>query len=290
MGLIRFVLEDGTLESGALSSLVFMRISQRTVGLLIEFLEASTSQATLGGMLKRHNLGDADPGPDERPFSSMSKAKRADKALGDAYKKEKETDLIQLAETALRNQVGDDSAPEWVRDLLGALRQDGFDCSSTTLATPPTSAWSRSVDSEIRWKITPMGYTALPVVALASDLASQLTAKNFTTAAGHYDQALNAFHAQDWAASNSQLRTTFESVLIELALRRAGVAAGGGGKAIDALENNGDLSYGPNAYVRGLWKLSHPGGAHPGLSDEEDARHRIYSVSAMVSWLVRVFA
>jgi hypothetical protein len=38
-----------------------MPISQKTVGLLIDYLDLNTSQATLGGVLKRHNLGDADP-------------------------------------------------------------------------------------------------------------------------------------------------------------------------------------------------------------------------------------
>jgi len=56
---------------------------------------------------------------------------------------------------------------------------------------------------------------------------------------------------------------------------------------MDALQANGDLPYGLNEYVRGLWKLSHAAGSHPGLSDEDDAHHRIYSISAMVGWLVR---
>lgn len=89
-----------------------MNISQKTVGLLIEYLDASTSQATLGGVLKRHNLGDADPGPDDRRFSTMSKAKRADKALGAAFKSGKEDGLLDLATTALRDQEDDPAAPE----------------------------------------------------------------------------------------------------------------------------------------------------------------------------------
>ena len=63
----------------------------------------------------------------------------------------------------------------------------------------------------------------------------------------------------------------------------------GAGAALNALEKNGDLPYGPNEYVRGLWKLSHAGGSHPGLSDEEDAQHRIYAISAIVAWLVRKY-
>jgi len=78
-------------------------------------------------------------------------------------------------------------------------------------------------------------------------------------------------------------------VLLELATRRTGNAASGGGRAIDAPEANGELPFGPNEYVRGLWKLSHVGGSHPGLSDEEDAHHRIYAVSAIVSWPVRTY-
>lgn len=267
-----------------------MNISQKTVGLLINYVSTATSQATLGGVLKRHNLGDADPGPDERRFSTMSKAKRADKALGAAFKAGKEVELVDLATFALRDQENNATAPEWVRELLSSLRADGFACTASNIEVPSTSVWATESTTEIRWAITPQGYTGLPVAAFASNLAEQLSTKGFATAAGHYDQALNAFHVQDWAASNGQLRTTFESVLLELASRRAGVSATGGGRAIDALEKNGDLPYGPNEYLRGLWKLSHVGGPHPGLSDEEDAHHRIYALSAIVSWLVRTYA
>ena len=266
-----------------------MRISQKTTGLLIDYLEANTSQATLGGELKRHNLGDADPGPDDRPFSKMSKAKRADIALTASFKSGKEDELIELATTALRDIDDDATAPEWARVLLESLRADGFACTATTSVVPAAAAWSTSSTTQIRWAITPLGYTGLPVVSLASDLAKQLNAKGFKTAAGHYNQALNAFHKRDWAASNSQLRPAFESVLLELAIRRTGTPARGGGAAIDALEANGDLPFGPNEYVRGLWKLSHLGGSHPGLSDEEDAHHRVYALSAIIGWLVRKY-
>jgi hypothetical protein len=263
-----------------------MNISQKTVGLLIDYLDRNTSQATLGGVLKRHNLGDADPGPDDRKFSTMSKAKRADKALTAAIKSRHEPDLLDLAATALRDQEDDSASPEWVRELLTSLRADGFACTATTTVIKPASAWA-TAETETRWAITPLGYTGLPVASLASDLANQLTAKGFSTAAGHYDQALRAFHAQNWAASNSQLRTTFESVLVELATRRTGTAPTQGGPAMNALQGNGDLPYGLNEYVRGLWKLSHAAGSHPGLSDEDDAHHRIYAISAIVGLLVR---
>jgi hypothetical protein len=140
-----------------------MHISQKTVGLLIEYLAANESQATLGGELKRHNLGDADPGPDDRRFSTMSKARRADKALGAALKGGKEDELVDLATTALRDHEDDPTAPEWVRELLASLRADGFACTATTTVVPSASAWSTNSTTEIRWAITPLGYTGLPV-------------------------------------------------------------------------------------------------------------------------------
>lgn len=263
-----------------------MHISEKTVGLLIDYLAGNTSQATLGGLLKRHSLGGADPGPDDRKFSTMSKAKRADKALAAAFKSHREPELLDLAATALRDQTDDPASPEWVRELLTSLRADGFTCTATTTVLKTASAWS-TAETETRWAITPLGYTGLPVALLASDLTNQLSEEGFTTAAGHYDQALKAFHAQNWAASNGQLRTTFESVLIELAARRTGTVPMQGGPAIEALQARGDLPYGPNEYVRGLWKLSHAAGSHPGLSDEDDAHHRIYATSAIVGWLMR---
>lgn len=263
-----------------------MPLSQKTIGLLIDYLDHNSSQATLGGVLKRHNLGDGDPGPDDRRFSTMSKAKRAEKALATAFEGRKESELLDLAATVLRDREDDPAGPEWVNELLKSLRSDGFSCTATTTVVAPASAWDTE-KTEIRWAITPLGYTGLPVASLASDLANQLAAKGFTTAAGHYDQALTAFHSQNWAASNSQLRTTFEAVLTELAMRRTGITLTQGGLAMDALEKNGDLPYGLDAYVRGLWKLSHAAGSHPGLSNEDEAHHRIYAVSAIVGLLVR---
>jgi len=87
----------------------------------------------------------------------MSKAKRADKALGAALKSGKEDELVDLATTALRDREDDPTVPEWVRELLASLRADGFACTATTTVAPSTSAWSTNSTTEIRWAITPLG-------------------------------------------------------------------------------------------------------------------------------------
>lgn len=267
-----------------------VQISQKTVGILIEHVAANNSQASLGSFLMRHSLGDADPGVDNRKFSSMSVARRSSLALEAAFKSGKEDQLIDLAATVLRDHEDVPSSPEGVRELLESLRADGFTCTPKVQVTPSASGWGTPT-TEVRWTVTSsLGYTALPVATLSSDLADQLSTKGFPIAAGHYDQALTAFRKRSWAASNGQLRTTFESVLIELATTHTGVVPSGGGAAIEALAGKDLLPYGPNEYVRGLWKLSHKAGSHPGLSNEEDAHHRMYAISAIVGWLVRSYA
>ncbi|NQX25690.1 hypothetical protein [Curtobacterium sp. VKM Ac-2852] len=192
----------------------------------------------------------------------MSVAKRSSLALEAAFANGKEGELVDLAATVLRNHEDGPSSPEWVRQLLESLRTDGFTCTPESTLVAATG-WGTPT-TEVRWTVTPLGYTALPVTTLSSDLAAQLNTKGFTTAAGHYDQALNAFRARNWAASNGQLRTTFESVLVELATAHTGTTpTRGGGEAIDALAGKGLLPFGPNEYVRGLWKLSHKAGSHP---------------------------
>lgn len=268
-------------------NLLVMPISQKTVGLLSNYLERNSSQATLGRVLKSHGLGDADPGPPKGSFSNMSKAMRVDLALSAALRKGKQEEFISLAVMALDGKE-EGSLPQWARELISSLREDGFTSRATTTKVPGMFAGSPS-RTETRWTITPTGHTGLPVVSLSSDLAKVLDDEGFSTAAGHYDQALDAFLNGNWAASNAQLRTTLESVLCEIANRRTGSAVTAGGKAIEALAKNGDLPFGPNEYVRGVWKMSHIGGSHPGLSDEHDAQHRMYALSALVGWLVRTY-
>ncbi|MDY0913669.1 hypothetical protein [Rathayibacter festucae] len=261
-----------------------MRVSQSTVGHLINPVAVGTTHASLGAYLMRHSLGDEDPGQ----LPGVTKIARVTTALTSAFKASKETALLALAEDTLRNHRDDDTDP-WVAQLLASLRTDGFECVATSITvTSGSEPWAPET-IETTWSITPMGLAELPIAPLASDLAGQLTVKGFVTAAGHYQQALEAFHAGNWASSNSQLRTTFESVLLDLAEHRTGTRPASGGAANDVLTNNGDLTFGPEHYVRGLWKMSHASGSHPGLSDEDDARHRLYAVSAAIGWLVRSF-
>jgi hypothetical protein len=106
-------------------------------------------------------------------------------------------------------------------------------------------------------------------------------------AEGHLIQALDALARRNWASANGQLRTFFDALLDEIALRldstaatvksgqprRAKLAASGFlSRELNEWEDNG------GGFINGLVKRLHPQGAHPGLSDERDAAFRLHIV------------
>jgi len=201
-----------------------MMISERIVGELISYA-GSYTQADLAPLLMKHGLGAGDPGI----TPNLSTAKRANMALIAAMKSRKERELLKLVETALRNHEGDSTSPEWVVNLIEFLRADGFECTATR-TTFPKSAWGTGQPDQIRWSVSEFGLTELPIAPLVSDLSDRLNSLGLIVASGHYRQALGNFRASNWAAANGQLRSTFESVLLDIALLRTGSRPAGGGR------------------------------------------------------------
>lgn len=104
---------------------------------------------------------------------------------------------------------------------------------------------------------------------------------------GHLTQAIDAHARGDWAAANSQIRTFFESLLNEVALRLnlAPDATMSSENRRSALSTAGFLSQARNEwsqdgknYVNGLFKMLHTEGSHPGLSDEDHCTFRLQVV------------
>ena len=97
---------------------------------------------------------------------------------------------------------------------------------------------------------------------------------------------VESFAAGNWAAANGQLRTFFESLL-----RTAGGTGTESGPgqvqaAVDALENAGLLLPDEPEFAKKLWKLLHPGGSHPGLSDEDESRFRLLALTGYARFLL----
>ena len=151
------------------------------------------------------------------------------------------------------------------------------------------------------------GRSATLVTALPPELAEEdtddevrglLRARGFGTSRGHLEQAVGAHARGDWAAANGQIRTFIESLVMEVAIglgienaetltteNRLRALAKNGFLSTDSKEWLGD----GKGFVNGLLKMLHADGAHPGLSDADDAMFRLHVAFATARlWLRRL--
>lgn len=120
-----------------------------------------------------------------------------------------------------------------------------------------------------------------------NEISTLLDKFGFDTTKGHLNQAINGFTSSNWATSNSQIRTFFESLFDECLTKLNPVNTATGANARTALSllnppfldpslNEWDnLPNGNKTLVNGLFKRLHPQGNHPGLSHQDDALFRL---------------
>ena len=156
---------------------------------------------------------------------------------------------------------------KWWQPLKDAIAGDGWEFDEATDDFVPLVPGARMV-TESGW------------------IETELDRRGWTTAAGHYRQAVESYADGRWAAANGQLRTFFESTV-----RTAGgtdTASGSGQvqKAFDNLDNTGDLLTGEAEFGKRLWGMLHKGGSHPGLSDEDESRFRLLTLTGYLRFFL----
>ena len=126
----------------------------------------------------------------------------------------------------------------------------------------------------------------LETANVPDELMGNLTHFNLIIAIGHLEQAQKNYRDGNWAAANAMVRSCFETVLMFLndKLQPQNLSASGG-DAITKLTNHGFFREELNeadkqkqvlGFIGGLWKMLHPHGSHPGLSEEEDSTFRYH--------------
>ena len=153
-------------------------------------------------------------------------------------------------------------------DFIGNLKIDGFLIRDKKLA-----------------RTTPK---ALESAKIQDELDSLLVKFGMDTAKGHLNQAIDNINKANWAAANAQIRSFYESVLIDTTKKLDEKSeVKNGGEAIDFLSNikfffkelnEIDDRNTPYGFIKGLWKILHTGGSHPGLSDEGDCLFRYHLI------------
>jgi hypothetical protein len=139
----------------------------------------------------------------------------------------------------------------------------------------------------------------LQIAETEDELTTLLGQFEFSTAKGHFTQAVSAHTRGEWAAANAQLRSFVESLfdsIAELLIDdKTQLPSTSHGRRelltklnppflltdLNEWESNG------KGFVQGFWNRLHPKGSHPGLSDEEDSTLRLHLVIIIASHYLR---
>ena len=223
------------------------------------------------------------------------------KAEVDKWQEDGAPNKETLAQSLLKNLKQDSSEESWSRTLelarlvlkAGNPRRSEWDSTSWQNEVVPSSWWIALRDAAAAdgWEYDEEEDRFVPTVPAAcvveevTWIEEELLRSGWTTAAGHYGQAVEGFARGNWAAANSQLRSFFESLLLAAAGQSASPAPGAIQRSIDLLDQNDRLIPDENDFVKSLWKMLHPQGPHPGLSDEDESpistahTHGLFQVS-----------
>lgn len=136
----------------------------------------------------------------------------------------------------------------------------------------------------------------IPITQNENRLVDILNKYGFSTALGHYNQAIASHGRGEWAAANAQLRTFVEDFFDQIHLKiqagngltshsRRGELAKAGFFQADYNEfcNNG------TGFIEGFFKRLHPEGSHPGLSEEADSTFRLHLIIVVIHYYAERF-
>lgn len=132
---------------------------------------------------------------------------------------------------------------------------------------------------------------------IPDELISNLNFFNLNVALGHLEQAQANYKIGNWASANAMIRTCFESVLIFINGKiNVNNPSNLGGDAIVKLTKSGffrqDLNEADDqkqayGFIGGLYKMLHPHGPHPGLSEEEDSTFRYHVTLVALNYYLK---
>lgn len=188
-----------------------------------------------------------------------------------------------LIEKALEAPPSVISGNTW-KKMLAGLRFDGFEvCEETIKAHYP---WGDSKSIYVLRRMIPNDIPELDFREAENEIIHLLNTHRMVVPEGHLKQAISAFSRGDWAASNAQLRTFYESYLDEIADSLGCDKTKNSKDKRDYLGqlnppflyeylNEWNANMQKPQYIQGLMSRMHPQGSHAGLSEEDDATFRL---------------
>lgn len=234
------------------------------------------------------------------PSNSYGKAELVARTVRSAQQRATDADLAArkalyefvrlIAERTAPDEHGDIRAgtPFW--RLREALRADGFDL----VAEYETSEdrWGAPETNLVGVRLLPLDEPRAPLSDEITALEHDFDRLGMTVAKNCYRQAVDNLVDQRFEAANGQLRAMFEAVVVHVATAHGFTTTvqGAGGSAINHLIGHGLLPENDGGhFVRGLWKITHTNGPHPGTSDAGEARFRLQALTSAARYLIDRF-
>ncbi|MBW0275195.1 hypothetical protein ATM97_05380 [Nocardia sp. MH4] len=180
---------------------------------------------------------------------------------------------------------------ERIAELCESLRADGYEL---------------TVSDDCKVQLIPTDSSAAPLAPEITALEEELKHCGYDVALHHYTEAVSHLGNHNYETANSQTRSMFEQLLVDLACDHAGYiddgSANQGGKAIATLVRDHTKTSPKNStpgqpleykaggrLVRGLWDILHTNGSHPGRSNAQEARHRLQMATVLARDLLAHF-
>ena len=248
------------------------RFSHATVAALIEAVATVYSHGELDVLFIHLGCEGVDEFEDGAKGNKLQRVSRVASAL--RRRDDPGSDLLELAKQLIEDRFNGDvegmdgEIRPPLRKVIASLRADGFEVVDGRLVrTTPEPA---------------------PMAEQLSLLESELDARGLEVSSRHYRQAVDNHRNGNLEASNGQLRSFLENLLIETAQQTTGKRITDPKGAVDRLRNAGFLDGDEASLLKGLAGISNKRGAHHGLTDEEEALFRLHFSTAAARYLLAV--
>jgi hypothetical protein len=261
-------------------------LSDPTLGLLVSITPKLLSLSDLRTLLMQADLRRYGPDPDEENKAELVRdallaARDHADQREDPQARRGLLAFVQLLVEGSNPNVDPNrelSILDFIEELHEALLADGYELTWEIEEHP----WGYEF---IRCKIRPTDPTPVPLAQEINALEAEFADRGYTDALNHYQQAVDSLLHHKFESANGQLRTTLEDLVTRLAGQ-----TGSGFANIEHLIKTGKLPENEGGeLVRGLWRMSHTKGSHPGRSDADEARFRMQVITAIARFLLNRF-
>lgn len=243
-------------------------LSSPTIGALVRAIDDGYTAAEIGTLILEADAAEWEPESSKNKQDRLQRLFQAIQADGGPKTTSAALEILVMVLRHGDGSGGWDRQPaRWFARVRTAAAADGFEYNPDTQLLLSTMPSGKMLD-------------------YVSIVDRELKARGWTVAAGHYKQAIDAFGVGNWASANAQLRSTLEEVLPAVTEQATGTRPTEVQAALEKLQKKGLLDGGEFSLAKGLWSMCQSNGSHPGLSDEDEARFRLVSVTAYLRYLL----